>query len=39
MDDSDKIEFDKFVERNWGISPQRFIMSEEAAKAQKRKKQ
>ena len=38
MDDSDKIEFDKFVERNWGISPQRFIMSEEAAKAQKRKK-
>ena len=38
MDDSDKIEFDKFIERNWGISPQRFIMSEEAAKAQKRKK-
>ena len=38
MDDNDKIEFDKFIQRNWGISPQRFIMSEEAAKAQKRKK-
>ena len=35
MDDSDKIEFDKFVERNWGISPQRFIMSEERKKAVK----
>ena len=35
MDDNDQIAFDKFLQRNWGISPQTIGATEGAARARR----